>query len=298
MALELIAPAKLNLVLEITGKRADGYHDIASVMQTIDLADRVRLTPAPSISLQVSGPESHSVPVDAERNLGWMAAKALAQAAGAAGMGAHIGLEKHVPAGMGLGGGSSDAAAVLRGLNRLWDLGLEPEALVEIAATVGSDVSFFVWGGAALVTGRGERVELIPDGMSLWLTLFVPNVELLDKTRLMYSTLSPGDFTDGMRARTVAERIGRMLPLAVGDFYNAFDGHLSEVVTGLDAALARCRESGLQVVAAGSGPAFFSPTPRWKLPVSLLGGLERDFGVRTISCRSLSGAEAAEIREV
>src|SRR5690606_28838091 len=100
---------------------------------------------------------------------------------GDAGLGAHIEIEKHIPAGMGLGGGSTDAAAVLRGLNHLWRLGFGDDRLCEVGARLGSDVPFFIVAGSALVTGRGEHVEALPDGAAMSLTLFVSDVEVEEK---------------------------------------------------------------------------------------------------------------------
>ena len=137
MKLELIAPAKLNYVLEITGRRQDGYHDIVSLMQTISIADRVVLSDAPDIEIEVTGEELLGVPLEGPRNLAYAAAHALAEATGLSDTGVHIELDKQVPAGMGLGGGSSDAAAVLRGLNRLWDLQLTHAELTAIGAAIG-----------------------------------------------------------------------------------------------------------------------------------------------------------------
>jgi 4-diphosphocytidyl-2-C-methyl-D-erythritol kinase len=298
VALELTAPAKLNLVLEVTGRRGDGYHEIASVMQTIDLADTVRLEEAASIELQVAGEEQLGVPLEGPRNLAYAAAHALAEAAGRSDAGVRIELEKRIPAGLGLGGGSSDAAAVLRGLNQLWGLDLGDASLSEVAAGVGSDVAFFLRGGAAYVTGRGERVEALPDGAILELTLFVSDVEVEDKTRRMYATLTPADFTDGRKAHVAAESIRRGLPLAETDLYNAFDRHIGEVAPPLAGALALCRSAGLAVLAAGSGPGFFSPTLLAQIPPLLLHELQRDWGVRAVACRTLARAEATAVREV
>jgi 4-diphosphocytidyl-2-C-methyl-D-erythritol kinase len=298
VALELIAPAKLNLVLEVTGRRSDGYHDIASVMQTIDLADRVRLDLAPAIEIDVGGEELLGVPREGPRNLAFSAAHALAEAARRPDLGVRIELEKRIPAGMGLGGGSSDAAAVLRGLNRLWGLELPAAALADVAATVGSDVAFFLQGGAALVTGRGEIVEPLPDAGALELTLFVSELDLEDKTRRMYAMLSPADVTDGRKAHVLAESVRRGLPLSETDLHNAFDRHVAEAAPPLGGAMSLCRDAGLAVLAAGSGPGFFTPAPLTDIPSMLLRELDRDWGVRAVACRALSRAEATALREV
>ncbi len=285
--LELIAPAKLNFVLEVTGQRVDGYHDIASVMQTIDLADTVRLEPASSIEIDVSGEARSGVPLEGPRNLAFGAAHALAEAAGNPSLGVRIELEKQIPAGMGLGGGSTDAAAVLRGLNRLWNLDLAPEALGEVAAAVGSDVTFFLHGGTAVAGGRGELIEPLPDVEALDLTLFMTSMQLEDKTRQMYGMLSPADFTDGRKARLAAESLRRSLPLRQHDLYNAFDRHVGELAPQVASAMALCREQNLAVFAAGSGPGFFTPAAVGALPPPLLQELERDWSVRAVACRTL-----------
>src|SRR6476661_6586431 len=131
MTLELIAPAKLNLTLEILGKREDGYHEVISLMQAIDLGDTVTLETARELTLVAEGSAANDLP-NAENNLAYRAAVTLRQAATRPDLGATIHLHKNIPSG-GMGGGSSDAAAVLRGLNLLWDR-LSQEELAAIAA--------------------------------------------------------------------------------------------------------------------------------------------------------------------
>lgn len=298
MALELIAPAKLNLTLEVKGRRPDGYHDLVTVMQTIDLVDRVRLHEAPSLEIELSGERQLGVPVEGPRNLAFKAAQALAASAGLTNSGVRIELVKNIPAGMGLGGGSTDAAAVLRGLRKLWRLDITDAALIDVAASVGSDVPFFLRGGSALVTGRGEIVEPLPDCAPLLLTLFGSDMEIEDKTRRMYSTLAPIDYTDGHRGHVMAESIRRGLPIAETDYYNAFDRHIVAVAEPLAQAMTLCREAGLCVIASGSGPSFFSPVPLDTIPTTLLHELERDWGVHALACHFLPRAEATAMREV
>lgn len=160
------ACAKINLTLDVLGKRPDGCHDIRSIMQTIALQDTLVVTPTPDIPgvrLLVEGDEAESVPAD-ERNIVHKAAVRLQKIAAArAAMppqrsGLHIVLTKRIPSEAGLGGGSSDAAAALRALDVLFDLRLSPTRLAEIAAGLGADVPFFLSGGTALVEGMGERV--------------------------------------------------------------------------------------------------------------------------------------------
>jgi 4-diphosphocytidyl-2-C-methyl-D-erythritol kinase len=298
MTLELIAPAKINLTLEVTVRRPDGYHEIVSVMQTIDLADCVRLRRAPSLQINVSGERRSGSPVEGSDNLAFKAAQALAEAAGILKPGALIELEKNIPAGMGLGGGSSDAAAVLHGLCRLWRLDLDPAVLNDVAASIGSDVPFFLSGGSALVTGRGERIEPLPDIAPLTLTLFRAALEVEDKTRRMYATLTASDFTDGSRSRAMADSIRAGLPVPTTGYYNAFDRYIGTVSGPLAEAMTLCREAGVTVIASGSGPSFFSPTPLEELPDRLLAELERRFSVSATACHSLSRSQATAMTEV
>ena len=147
----LEAHAKINLTLEVLGARSDGYHDLRSVVVPVPLHDDVSLDPADGISVEMSGD------LPQEKNLAWRAAQALRRATGCT-QGVRIRIAKRIPAGAGLGGGSADAAAVLNGLNELWDLGLPKVRLCEIGATVGSDVPALVLGMPVLMEGRGERV--------------------------------------------------------------------------------------------------------------------------------------------
>ena len=298
MRLELVAPAKLNLTLEITGRRQDGYHDIVSVMQAIDIVDHVRLDDAPTLELEVTGESQLGVPIEGPRNLAFKAAQVLAAAAGIANPGVRIQLEKNIPAGIGLGGGSTDAAAVIRGLCNLWRLDLDAIALNGVAASVGSDVPFFLHAGTALVTGRGEQIEPLPDVAPLTLTLFGATLEIEDKTRRMYSTLTPADFSDGRRSHVLAESIRRGLPITETDYHNAFDRHIGAIAEPLARSMALCREAGLAVIASGSGPSFFAPIPLESVPTTLLRELERSWGVHAIACHSLPRALATTMREV
>jgi 4-diphosphocytidyl-2-C-methyl-D-erythritol kinase len=153
---EVLAPAKLNLFLEVLGRRPDGYHEIESLMVAVSLNDSVTFADDPSgeISLRCNEP---TLPVGGD-NLVVMAAERLKASARSL-RGARIVLNKAIPAESGLAGGSSDAAATLVALDRLWDLRLPAEHLRDLAAEIGSDVTFFIHGPAAVCRGRGERVE-------------------------------------------------------------------------------------------------------------------------------------------
>ena len=169
------AHAKINLGLEVLRRREDGYHDILSVFQTLDLHDRLIFEGAGGGKTEIlcDDPE---VPTGRE-NLVFRAVEALREATGAA-LGVRVVLEKQIPSGAGLGGGSSDAAAVLRALNRAWSLNLSGERLRALAGELGSDVPFFLKRGTAVVTGRGERLRYISWEADVSYVLVTPGFQI------------------------------------------------------------------------------------------------------------------------
>ena len=194
------AAAKVNLTLEVLNRRPDGYHEISTVMHAVDLSDRLVLEEAPVCELHTSAP---GVPTD-ERNLALRAALMLRDQA-KVDRGVRITLEKRIPVAAGLGGGSTDAAAVLVGLNRLWELRWPVESLAELAVGLGMDVPFFLYGGAAVATGRGETLSPL-GGSSLGLVLVNPKFPV--STAEMYGRVTPAVYSDGGRARLVTRAPG------------------------------------------------------------------------------------------
>jgi len=199
-----VAPAKINLTLEILGKRADGYHEISSVMQTIDICDVLTFWENPRIQVF---PEYGNLPPEdgfsnndslrfISDNLVYQAAELLKKESGYK-KGAVIQLKKNIPSATGLGGGSSDAAATLRGLNRLWGIGLSQDELAELGSRLGSDVAFFIYGGTCLATGRGEVVTKLKPLSEKWVLLVSPPVSIKDKTKRLYSLVKPGHYSKG-----------------------------------------------------------------------------------------------------
>lgn len=178
MSLVLPAPAKLNLFLHVTGRRDDGYHLLQTVFQLLDYGDELTFTAADTLQLSPALPG-----VDPEQNLILRAARAL-QAATGCQRGAHITLEKRLPMGAGLGGGSSDAATTLLGLNHLWQTGLSIDELAALGVTLGADVPVFVRGHSAWAEGIGD--ELTPlDLPEVWFVVMTPPVEA--KTAVIFS---------------------------------------------------------------------------------------------------------------
>lgn len=168
--MRLKARAKINWTLDITGQRADGYHLMDMLMQPVTLADEITLTPAGEITLTTGG--SPLLPAD-EKHLAWRAAMALKKHSGYPG-GAAIHVEKHIPVGAGMGGGSADAAGVLIGLNKLWGLNLPQAELEAIGLTLGADVPFCLRGGLTRTTGIGENMEDLPCGKTWPLVVIQP----------------------------------------------------------------------------------------------------------------------------
>lgn len=168
----LLAPAKINLYLEILGDRPDGYHELVMVMQSVDLADRVELRANGTDQFRVHC-DHVQVPTD-QSNLAYRAAELMSQQfpeAFARYGGVDITIRKQIPVGAGLAGGSTNAAAVLVGLDMMWDRGLTQIEIQELAALLGSDVPFCIAGGTALATGRGEKLDALPDLENMHLVL-------------------------------------------------------------------------------------------------------------------------------
>jgi 4-diphosphocytidyl-2-C-methyl-D-erythritol kinase len=246
--------AKVNLMLEVLGRREDGYHELASVMQTVSLQDMIVFRPAPDgvRSLTCDRPE-----IAGDQNLALRAAHALARATGCA-AGVAIELHKEIPIQGGLGGGSSDAACVLLALARLWGQELPADRLASLAAELGSDVPFFLAGGAALVTGRGEHVVPLPDLDPLRIVLVRPPISI--STAAAFAALTSADFADGAASASLAAALrgGGRLPL--DRLVNSFE----RSVLRDHPAVARTWEAlvaaGAPLVRlSGSGPSLFAP---------------------------------------
>ena len=279
--LTLTAAGKVNLALEVLGKRADGYHELVTVMQTIDLADRLVLEEADDLVLTTTSPE---VPADGG-NLVLRAAAAL-RAAAKVDRGVHVRLDKRIPVAAGLGGGSSDAAAVLLGLNRLWALRWPVARLADIAVTLGMDVPFFLRGGVAMGTGRGEELSPL-QGMPMALVLVNPGEAL--STAAVYGRVTPAMYSDGTRARTTAEALQTRRPSRVAaSLYNSLEAAASGVQPDLVRMRAALLAAGaLGAVMSGSGPTVFGVARSFEQARQIRARLARAswgcWAVRTVS---------------
>jgi 4-diphosphocytidyl-2-C-methyl-D-erythritol kinase len=252
--LRVVAPAKINLFLWVGERREDGLHEVSTVMQSVSLADELVVSPGDDVSLDVTPPGS--APED-ESNLVVAAVRALRGACARTG-GAALALNKRIPAGAGLGGGSADAAATLVGLNELWGCGLSKKALEKIAASIGADVPFCVRGGTAGGIGAGERLGPLVLRDPLWWVIAKPAGSLA--TAEVYARFDelggpratdpdPVELADAL-ARGDLQRIGASLR-------NDLEPAAEALRPGLGAMRGSLLDAGaLAAVMSGSGPAW------------------------------------------
>ena len=243
--------AKINLTLEILGKRADGYHAVRSVLQTVGLADRLEVAAAEELSFTCSEPA-----LATPANLVYRAARLL-QAERGVRDGAVLHLEKRIPVAAGLGGGSSDAAGAIIALNRLWNLHLPLQDQQRLAAQLGSDVPFFLTGGTALATGHGERVSPLPPLPKHWVAL-VP-LPLALSTATVYGAVSPADYTSGVVTADTVAAIQRGTFSPQTRRHNALARPARAQAPAIAAAQAALLEAGApHAHVSGSGPTVFT----------------------------------------
>ena len=269
--MDIKAHAKLNLTLDVLGKRPDGYHDLRMIMQSVELADVLELNYNDTKELRVST-NLHFLPnneknLAAQAALRWYECEAV-QEPGRWDMedlkrslnfnGLDITIEKHIPVCAGLGGGSSDAAAVLWALNQMEDACLSPEAVARIGALVGSDVPYCVVGGTALAEGRGERLTPLPPLPKCWVVLCKPEFSI--STPALFAKI------DGVRLRCRPDTQGMIAALEAGDLhgvarrmYNVFEDALPERqharVNDIKNVLIQCGALGASM--SGTGPTAF-----------------------------------------
>jgi 4-diphosphocytidyl-2-C-methyl-D-erythritol kinase len=257
MILTLTACAKINLTLEALSKRPDGYHEIASVFQAISLADTLTFEPANTLEFQCEVKE-----LQTPDNLVLKAARLLKEISGYK-KGARINLTKRIPLAAGLGSGSTDAAATLVGLNKLWDLNLSHNKLLELAAKLGSDVPFFLCGGTALAQSRGEKLTLLPSASETWLVLLKPPIDpVANKTAQLYSRLNPSYFTSGQRTERLVAHLKHGGNIEPSFLFNVFEQVAFDFFPALSDYRSRLIKAGAREVhLAGSGPTLFALVP-------------------------------------
>ena len=304
-AVRVRAYAKVNLSLELLGRRGDGFHDLRTVMQTVSLADDLtvdaRFEDGKSISQRGFAQTIYSTTIGApppsNGNLARVAQDAfLAAITDVAPRPAAWGvsLGKRIPTSAGLGGGSSDGAAVLRAMNQLCGDPLDVDALEAIAATFGSDAPFFVRGGTQLAEGRGERLRPLPDLAETWLVL-IPRADAGErKTARLFSLLRPEDFGDGSRTEALLAALVDGRPLTPSLLCNSFE----RVEAAAFPELASVRRAVERVcghaLLCGAGPSLFALAPdeatarAW---VAALAGDAHALAVRTVPAEESTAIE-------
>lgn len=253
--MNVLAPAKINLFLEITGKRANGYHNLESIFQTIDMYDRIQILPSEfdaKLSLKCN---TKSLPL--ENNLVIKAAREL-QKAGRCKKGARIYLEKHIPVGAGLGGGSSDAASVLKALVDLWKLKISKQKLHQIASKLGADVPFFLYGGTALAKGIGDKLQSLKN--------VEPSIYLLIYPRIHVSTASVyRKLRFPLTSRQKITKIRKLLESGNNStiwgqhLYNRFESIVFGDFPEIQNIKGVLKMYGLNGLMSGSGSSVFAP---------------------------------------
>ncbi|ERJ12465.1 4-(cytidine 5'-diphospho)-2-C-methyl-D-erythritol kinase [Haloplasma contractile] len=276
------APAKINLTLDVIGKREDGYHELNMVMTTVDLYDRLSISETDEDRIIITTNRRY-LPVD-NKNLSYKAAKLIKEQYGIK-KGVRIHINKNIPVAAGLAGGSSDAAATLRGLDRLWKLNMSFEELSEIGARIGSDVPFCIYGKTALATGRGEIIKPIKPAPKCWVILVKPkfgvstkhifsNVEVNSlkhpDTKAMLDAVLNGDY------KSMCKNLGNSLEDVTFKRYPDVKKIKEKLLKyGADAALM-----------SGSGPTVFAFVYRENKKNRLINSLDQDkyqiFAVRML----------------
>lgn len=251
------AYAKINLTLDVLGRRTDGYHDLATIMQTIDLYDTICLTLRNDAHMRLvcSRPELNN-----EENLVVRAVELVRHRLGLC-QGITIELDKRIPMAAGLGGGSSDAAAVLVALQRWWQLPLSSDDLLEMAADLGSDVPFFLNGGLALCEGHGERVTPLTPFWPVemrWLLLLKPSISI--STATVFRNLTAQAYTDGSHSRSVMEVLLASRMPQPANLHNGLEQSVLEHYPEVAQARHALLNAGAPFVRlSGSGPTLFAP---------------------------------------
>lgn len=266
--------AKLNLTLDVLGKREDGYHDLCSVMQTVSLCDDIE------INVGTGKPwclkcDAEGVPCD-ERNLAWKAAAVYCEALNRDPGGLEIRITKRIPSQAGMGGGSSDAAAVLRALNRHYGEPLSLEALADLGARVGSDVPFCVVGGTCMCEGRGEILRKLPDMPSCYFVICKPDFPI--STPALFKKIDAVAVPVDPDNRAMEEAlIAGDLEQVARNVFNVFDPVVSSDHPELDDIKAVMNEYGaLCCQMTGSGSATFAIVDEPLNAVAISGLLKKD----------------------
>ena len=314
MTFRAIAPAKLNLTLEVLGRRTDGYHDLESVVVHLDLADELEFSPAEQRRIVYRDDNDRPVAIlshdivertwdlllSLDRARGWNRVAPTGQ----------LSIRKRIPVAAGLGGGSADAAAFLRLARQIWDLPLNASALRQLGAEIGSDIPACIAGGPLRMSGRGEKIETIETpaaALNGWAAL-IATPELptpAEKTAAMYRSLRPTHFADGAATAVLAERLADGLPPSHEHCVNSFNAVADETLQGLrtarrafGASVAQTAiERGLEPpipLLAGAGPSLFVLLPE-EIARTAVGALRGKWRGALHIARPLTRGEATQV---
>jgi 4-diphosphocytidyl-2-C-methyl-D-erythritol kinase len=274
MTIEMLAPAKVNLGLEVVRRRTDGYHDIATVFQTISLFDRIRMTRSDVDEVRIVDRI-----IQIEANLAERAL-VLAKHSSRTSQRCRVEIVKRIPVAAGLGGASADAAAVLTGLAA--HSRFERAALEEVALALGTDVPFLIQGGAALAHGRGNELTRIAPLRGCWFVLASPRVELERKTARLYDALTPVNFSSGGRASRVAAALESGTLPGPELLANAFERPIDDLLPELSELRKSFIAAGAPFVAlTGAGPTHYTFVPALSDAIALARELWRCSPVAT-----------------
>lgn len=277
------APAKINLGLDICGKHPDGYHELAMIMVSVDLNDYVTVTNLPDDRVEMLS-NSHRMPHNDQNDV-VKAARLLRERYGIK-TGVRIELEKNIPICAGLGGGSSDAAATLRALDKLWDLGMSQDEMIELGFAIGSDVPYCLSAGCAYIAGKGEQVECLPAALSSWVVLVKPDFGVSTRTifkEIDVETISRVDI-DGLKGALVAGDYNGMLSYMGNSLEDITIAKRPLIQKIKDRMLAAGADAALM---SGSGPTVFALCPTSKradrVYNAMKGFCKEVYKVRTLS---------------
>ncbi len=249
--IKIKAFAKINLALDVIGKREDGYHEVEIIMQSINLHDKLILFPAPVLSLET---KNRRLPID-DRNLIIKAAKKIREFTGTQ-SGARIILNKNIPVGAGLGGGSADAAAALVGLNKLWSLNLSLSTLEKLAVSVGADVPFCLTGGTVLAKGIGEKLTILPSLPAE--PIFLTKPPFTVSTAMVYKNLSLSSIDRHPDIKSILSIINTGEIYSINDYWgNVLEKATFKLFPEVKEVMQWLSEKGFPVRMTGSGPTLF-----------------------------------------
>jgi 4-diphosphocytidyl-2-C-methyl-D-erythritol kinase len=278
------APAKINLSLDVLRKRSDGYHEVEMIMTMVDLADRIEMQELDRDTIIISSQAGY-IPLD-EKNLAFQAARLIKDRYEVK-HGVYIHLDKKIPVAAGLAGGSSDAAATLRGLNRLWDLRIPMKQLQKLGEELGSDVPFCVTGGTALASGRGEILEPIASPIQCWVILAKPPINV--STADVYGKLQVSEIKSHPATaeiiRSIQDNQFELLCKQLGNVLEEVTLDLYPEVKHLKECMYKLGADG--VLMSGSGPTVFGLVSKEAKVAKIYNGL-RGFCKEVYALRMLS----------